>query len=189
MLLTFFLKIFALYLLLYFVLIIYLKKRSKSHRDGTVSNLASSKKPWGTIFNISTLLYGLLSLSLPIAIVKLLGINLLTAVGSTFVGLTAIATILVGLFPTNKFPKKHDLVGMFSFANVFLTALVFIFIVNRYEVFPNFLIYICWWVMGSILPLAFASKKNPSYSFFEWLTFIGTIVWNFSLALVLLINL
>lgn len=192
MLLNLLLTIFAYYLAFYFVLVIYLQSKIKKYsvRKDTVCYLATAKRPWGSVFNISTLFYGLLSLSLPVAIIKLLGANLLTVVGSTFVGLTGLATILVGLFPMNKVPKPHTYISVLAYLNVFLTATTFVFIFNRYGYFPPFMKYICYWVIVAIIPLALtAARRYKIYSFFEWIAFIGTIVWNFSLAVALLINL
>lgn len=192
MLLNLLLTIFTHYLAFYFVLVIYLQTKIKKYsiRKDTVCYLATAKSPWGFVFNVSTLLYGLLSLSLPIAVIKLLGVNLLTALGSTFVALTGLATVLIGFFPMNKVPKAHTYISILAYLNVFLTATTFVFIFSRYSYFPAFMRFICYWVILTTIPMTLmAARKNGIYSLFEWLTFSGTIVWNFSLAVVLLINL
>jgi hypothetical protein len=141
------------------------------------------------MFNISTLLYGLLSLALPVGVITLLGTNILTVLGAVFVGMTGFATMLVGMFPMTKESKRHTYISYLAFLNVLLTATSFIFIFNRYVFFSPIMKLLCYWVIGTVVPLGLAEVYgDKKKSLLEWLAFVGTIAWNFGLALSLLTN-
>jgi hypothetical protein len=185
------LLIFAGYLPVYLVLVFYLQTKIKNyslHAD-TVCFLATAKKPWGPIFNASTFLYGLLSLALPVGVITLLGISTLTIMGAFFVGLTGVATMLVGLFPLIKYTKTHEYISYLAFLNVFLTAATFIYIFSRFNFFSPAMKLLSYWVIGTVVPLGlvkvYGKKTN---SLLEWLAFIGTIAWNFGLSVSLFIK-
>lgn len=191
MFLRFFLFLFALYLPCYLAFVIFLKSKNKkfSYHKDTVSFLAASKKPWGHFFNISTFLYGLLSLILPIYVIKTLGVNMLTVFGSLFVGLTGLATMLVGLFPMDKKVNAHSLVSYLAFLNVILTGVTFALIFSGGDLISTIMRLLSIWVVGITLFLAVWRFRNkPNYSFFEWIVFISTIAWNFTLSVSLLMK-
>lgn len=186
-----FLFIFAGYLPVYLILVFYLQTKIKGYTtlSDTVCFLATAKKPWGPTFNVSTFLYGLLSLALPVGVITLFGINILTVLGAIFVGLTGFATMLVGMFPMSKEFKTHTYISYLAFLNVFLTAFTFIFIFNQNGSFSPVMNFLCYWVIGTVIPLGLAEfygkKAKP---LLEWLAFIGTIAWNFGLAVSLFIK-
>lgn len=186
----FFLIFFICYLPIYIALLFLLKTKiaGYSAKQNVVSLLATSKKPWGTIFNISTVLYGLSSFILPICLLLALGINTLSVFGAILLLVTGIATILVGFFPMN-ISKYHELVSYLVFSSVIFTGIVFIPIYNLGNTFPPYMRLVNYGVIGITILLALSSYINKkTVSLLEWSSLIGTIGWNFLLAISLLSN-
>lgn len=177
--------LFILYLPVYVFVLLLLKTKIKGYsaRLNVVSLLATAKKPWGVVFNFSTILYGLLSFVLPVSLTLALGVSVLSVFGAFLLTLTGIATILVGIFPMNKKGKHHEIVSYLVFSSVIITGLAFIPIFNLNHIFPQYMKLVNIGVIGVTTLLAFFSYANKqTSSVLEWTSLIGTIVWNFLLA-------
>jgi len=191
MYLKFFLMLFAGYLPAYMILVFFLKTKIKKYtmRSHVVSLLATGRKPWGMVFNTTTALYGLLSIILPISVIWILGINIFTILGALSLLTVGWATILVGIFPMDKKAQTHELVSRISFVSVLLVGLIFLWIFNS----NNFMLIIkilnILIVIVTILLCINAAVKKRTNPVLEWLSFMGTIIWNFLLAVSFLIML
>lgn len=180
-----FLLAFIVYLPFYLALLFFLKSKISGYRIHThvVSLLATSRPPWSTIFNGSTILYGTLSLALPISIFKILEVNTYNMLGVIFLISTAISTAMVGIFPMHRKKKEHSVVSYLVFSSVVLTGLVFIPVFQQNIIFSQYNQIMNYLVIGLttflVLNALFYKKAN---SLLEWLTLIGTIVWNILLS-------
>jgi hypothetical protein len=187
----YFLILFIGYLPLYLVLLMYLKTKihGYSMRDHMVSYLATSNEPWRSIFNASTVLYGGLSLIVPITLNKMLGTDRLVALGAASLLAAGTSTVLIGFFPMDRKLKIHNLIGFFAFLSVLLTGVVFSAIFYQGILFSPLMELINLVVIGTtvLLGISLLLRRQES-SFLEWLSVLFTIGWNFLLAVLLLIQ-
>ena len=179
------------YLPLYLVLLMYLKTKIQGYsmRDHMVSYLATSNEPWRSIFNASTVLYGGLSLIVPITLDKMLGTDRLVALGAVSLLAAGTSTVLIGFFPMDRKLKIHNIIGVFAFLSVLLTGVVFSAIFYRGVIFSPLMELINLVVIGTtvLLGISLLLRRQES-SFLEWLSVLFTIGWNFLLAVLLLIQ-
>jgi len=187
----YFLILFIGYLPLYLVLLMYLKTKIQGYsmRDHMVSYLATSNEPWRSIFNASTVLYGGLSLIVPITLDKMLGTDRLVALGAVSLLAAGTSTVLIGFFPMDRKLKIHNIIGVFAFLSVLLTGVVFSAIFYRGVIFSPLMELINLVVIGTtvLLGISLLLRRQES-SFLEWLSVLFTIGWNFLLAVLLLIQ-
>ena len=187
--LKYFLILFICYLPAYLVLLFYLKRRYQGYTIHVhmVSYLATSDEPWRSVFNISTIAYGALSLVLPAAIYSMPGEDLLSSLGATFLLGTGAATILVGFFPMDRKLKIHNAVGFLAFLSALLTGIVFSMIFRQSLFFSSVLIFINFAVLLLAVLLVLSLLFRPqNSSLLEWILMICTIAWNFMLSTSLL---
>lgn len=189
--LEFFLTIFAIYLPLYLGFLLYLNSKVKRYSIGkcVVSLLATAPKPWNQFFNLSTSVYGLLGTILPISLLFILNLNLLSVTGIFVLFLVCLSTILVGFFPMNKNLKKHERVSYVVFSTVFVVGMIFAYIFERNDIFPEMIQIINTWVIFNSILLFISflmNKRADPNPLFEWMTLISTIIWNFILAISLI---
>jgi hypothetical protein len=152
-----------------------------------VSYLATSAEPWRTVFNGSTILYGVLSFALPASLYMRLGTNHQVALGTASLLVAGAATVLVGFFPMDRRIKVHNAVGFFAFFSAMLTGIVFFAIFYQGMLFSPLMELINLAVIGTTLLLGISLLVNKKIStFLEWMAFICTIAWNFLLAVLLL---
>ena len=187
----YFLILFIGYLPLYLVLLMYLKTKIQGYsmRDHMVSYLATSNEPWRSIFNASTVLYGGLSLIVPITLDKMLGTDRLVALGAVSLLAAGTSTVLIGFFPMDRKLKIHNIIGVFAFLSVLLTGVVFSAIFYRGVIFSPLMELINLVVIGTtvLLGISLLLRRQES-SFLEWLSVLFTIGWNFLLAVLLLLQ-
>ena len=185
MILKLILFVFICYLPVYLLLLFILKTKVRGYKINAhvVSLLATSDKPWKQIFNISTILYGLVSFVLPVTLLTLFGINTLNLIGAFFLVMTGLATTLVGVFPMDGIVKIHEWVSYFVFSSTTVTGVVFVLIFHNIAVFPELMTSLTYIVICLALLLGLNSLfRKKTSSFFEWTTLIGTILWNFALS-------
>lgn len=185
----YFLILFIGYLPLYLILLMYLKTKIQGYsmRDHMVSYLATSNEPWRSIFNASTVLYGGLSLIIPITLNTMLGTDRLVALGAAALLAAGTSTVLIGFFPMDRKLKIHNIIGVFAFLSVLLTGVVFSAIFYRGILFSPVMELINLIVVGTtvLLGISLLLRRQES-SFLEWLSVLFTIGWNFLLAVLLL---
>jgi hypothetical protein len=185
----YFLILFMGYLPVYLALVFYLRTKIEGYsmRAHTVSYLAHSDEPWRSIFNASTILYGGLSLVVPISLNAMLGRDRPVALGAAALLGTGMATILVGLFPMDRRLKIHNVVGFFAFFSALLAGFVFLSIFNHGLLYSPLLEAIDVAVVGITLLLGISLLlRRRESSLLEWMAFLCTIAWNFLLASLLL---
>jgi hypothetical membrane protein len=184
-----YLIVFIIYIPIYLVVLILIgsKNLHYSAHKSVISNLASTEKPWGNIFNIFTSLYGLLSLILPYSLIYKYSFNLPNLLGALVLITIGIGTFLIGFFPVEQNRVKHRKISNFIFAIVIVTGLTFASIFNQFEYFPNTmrLVNIGVLIIGTIFVLITLIRRQAN-SMLEWSTLIGTFIWNISLSLSLL---
>jgi len=187
----YFLILFISYLPLYLVLLMYLKTKIQGYsmRDHMVSYLATSHEPWRSIFNASTVLYGGLSLIIPITLNTMLGTDRLVVLGAVSLLAAGTSTVLIGFFPMDRKLKIHNIIGFFAFLSVLLTGVVFSAIFYQGILFSPLMELINLVVVGTtvLLGISLLLRRQES-SFLEWLSVLFTIGWNFLLAVLLLIQ-
>lgn len=181
--------LFICYLPVYLALIFYLRSKIQGYsmRAHMVSYLATSDEPWRSIFNASTIVYGGLSVVVPITMKTMLGADALVALGAASLLGAGTATVLVGFFPMDRKLKAHNIVGFFAFFSALLTGIVFTAIFNHGLLFSPLMEFFNLVVIGTtlLLGLSLLFRRRES-SLLEWILFICTIAWNFQLAIILL---
>jgi hypothetical protein len=169
----------------------YLKTKIQGYsmRDHMVSYLATSHEPWRSIFNASTVLYGGLSLIIPITLNTMLGTDRLVVLGAVSLLAAGTSTVLIGFFPMDRKLKIHNIIGFFAFLSVLLTGVVFSAIFYQGILFSPLMELINLVVVGTtvLLGISLLLRRQES-SFLEWLSVLFTIGWNFLLAVLLLIQ-
>ena len=129
----YFLILFICYLPVYLALVFYLRTKINGYsmRAHMVSYLATSDEPWRSIFNASTILYGGLSIVVPISLNMLPGQDRLVTLGAAPLLATGLATILVGFFPMDRKLKIHNAVGFFAFLSALFAGFAFLFLFSQ----------------------------------------------------------
>jgi hypothetical membrane protein len=169
--------------------VFYLRKKidGYSMRAHMVSYLANSAEPWRSIFNAATILYGGLSIVVPISLYSLLGTAQPVTLGAAFLLATGIATVLIGFFPMDRKLKIQNRVGFFAFFSALLTGIAFLSIFSQGLLYAPLLEGINLVFIGTTLLLGISLLlRRQESSLLEWVTFLFTIVWNFLLATLLL---
>ncbi|MFZ2522890.1 MAG: DUF998 domain-containing protein [Minisyncoccia bacterium] len=188
----YFLLLFIIYLPVYVFLLFFLitKIKGYSTKSNVVSLLATAVKPWGPIFNFSTILYGLLSFAVPINLVLTLGVNTLSIFGALLLLTTGTATILVGIFPMNKSDRNHKTVNYIVFSSIIFTGLVFIPIFNLSNIFLPYMKLVNYGALGiTVLHSLISHIYKRTSPVLEWSSLIGTIGWNLLLSISLFLSL
>jgi hypothetical protein len=183
--------LFIFYLPVYLVLLLYLRTKIQGYsmRAHMVSYLATSSEPWRSIFNASTILYGGLSLIVPLSMNTLFGTERPVTLGTAALLATGTATVLVGFFPMDRRLKIHNIVGFFAFFSALLTGFVFISIFDQGQLYSPLMEGINVAVIGTTLLLGFSLLLRRKVStLLEWMAFLCTIAWNFLMATLLLLQ-
>jgi hypothetical protein len=185
----YFLLLFICYLPVYLSLVFYLRTKIQGYsmRVHMVSYLATSTEPWRSIFNVSTVLYGGLSIVVPVSLHAFLGKDRLVALGAATLLAAGTSTILVGFFPMDRRLRIHNIIGFFAFLSVLLTSIIFFDIFYQGILASRLMEGISLAVIGSttLLGISLLLRRQES-SFLEWISFLFTIAWNFLLAVLLL---
>lgn len=185
----YFLILYLCYLPIYLAMLFYLKTKIEGYsmRVHMVSFLATSSEPWRSIFNASTVLYGGLSIVVPISLNTMLGQNRPVELGAAALLATGTATVLVGFFPMDRRLKVHNMVAFFAFFSALLTGFVFQSIFNDGLLQSSLMEGVNVAVIGITLLLGISLLlRRQESSLLEWIAFIFTIAWNFLLATLLL---
>ncbi len=181
--------LFICYLPVYLALVFYLKTKINGYsmRAHMVSYLATSDEPWRSIFNASMILYGGLSLVVPISLNMMLGQDRPVTLGAASLLATGLATILVGFFPMDRKLKIHNAVGFFAFFSALFAGFSFLSIFNQGLLYSPLMEGINFAVIGITLLLGISLLlRRQESSLLEWMAFLCTIAWNFLLATLLL---
>lgn len=182
---------FIFYLPTYFIFLIFLSKKAEGYSiiNCIISDLGQTSFNWSNIFNITTILYGILSLIIPYKLI-ISGINhSLLYLGIFGLFITSIATILVGLFPIDTKRKMHNIISYFVFGSVIFNGIVFVFIPHKVSIIPNYISYLSASVLaitGILITTKIKIKIDSKYAPYEWMCLLGTILWNLALASFLL---
>ncbi len=188
----YFLILFICYLPVYLALVFYLRTRINGYSmcAHMVSYLATSDEPWRSIFNASTILYGGLSIIVPISLNRMLGEERLVTLGAASLLATGVATILVGFFPMDRKLKIHNAVGFFAFFSALLAGFSFLSIFNQGPLYSPLMAGVNYAMVGITLLLGISLLLRGQVSpLLEWMAFLCTIAWNFLLATMLLFRL
>ena len=188
----YFLLLFIFYLPVYLVGVFYLRSKIQGYsmRAHMVSYLAHSAEPWRSIFNTATILYGGLSIVVPVSLNNLLGTGHPVSLGAASLLATGTATILVGFFPMDRRLKVHNLVAFFAFFSALFTGFVFQSIFNHGLLHSSLMEGVNVLVIGVTLLLGISLLlRRQESSLLEWIAFVCTIAWNFLLAILLLTHL
>ena len=188
----YFLILFICYLPVYLVLLFYLSTKIRGYtvRVHMVSVLATSDEPWRSMFNISTILYGLLSFVLPYSLYSIRGVDSAVNRGVNTLLAAGTATILIGFFPMDRQFKVHNVIGFMAFLSVLFTGGVFFTIFSQGMLFSplmeliNFAVFVTTFLLG--ISLLFRPQHS---SLLEWVAFLCAMAWNFLLAATLLTRL
>lgn len=185
----YFLLLFICYLPVYLAVVFYLRTKIEGYsmRAHMVSYLAHSAEPWRSIFNVSTSLYGGLSIVVPVSLHNLAGADQTVGLGASTLLATGTATILVGFFPMDRRLKIHNMVGFFAFFSALLAGFVFLSIFREGFLYSPVMEGINFAVIGTTLLLGFSLLlRRQVSSLLEWIAFLCTLAWNFNLAVMLL---
>jgi hypothetical protein len=185
----YFLLLFICYLPVYLALVLYLRTKIEGYsmRAHMVSYLAHSSEPWRSIFNVSTALYGGLSIVVPFSLHNLFGTGRPVELGTASLLATGTATVLVGFFPMDRRLKVHNAVAFFAFFSALFAGLVFQSIFNRGVLHSWLMEGVNTAMIGItiLLGISLLFRRQES-SLLEWIAFSCTIAWNFLLATQLL---
>jgi len=185
----YFLILFICYLPVYLAVVFYLRTKIQGYsmRAHMVSFLATSAEPWRSIFNTATILYGGLSVVVPISLYKLLGAGHSAELGSASLLATGTATVLVGFFPMDRRLTVHNMVACLAFFSALFAGLVFQSIFNHGLLHSSLMEGINAVVIATTLLLGISLLlRRQESSLLEWIAFLCTIAWNFILAIQLL---
>jgi hypothetical protein len=185
----YFLILFICYLPVYLTVVFYLRTKIQGYsmRAHMVSFLATSTEPWRSIFNAATILYGGLSVVVPISLHRLLGTGHSVSLGSASLLATGTATVLVGFFPMDRKLKVHNMVAFFAFFSALFAGFVFQSIFNHGLLHSSMMEGVNVVVIGATLLLGISLLlRRQESSLLEWIAFLCTIAWNFLLAVQLL---
>jgi hypothetical protein len=185
----YFLILFIGYLPVYLTLLLYLKTkiRGYSMRAHMVSFLATSNEPWRSIFNVSTILYGMLSLVLPASLNSMRGANTTVGWGTASLLAAGTATALVGFFPMDRRIKIHNAIGFLAFFSVLLTGIIFFTIFDQGTLFSPMMEFIDFAVICTTILLGTSLLlRRQESSLLEWLSFLCALAWNFLFSMLLL---
>lgn len=189
------LKIFIIAFLIYQPIflsnLLYLRTKITGYeiKRDVVSRLGTIERPFGFIFNISMVLYGLLGFSLPIYLFFKENNSADIIFGITATIIFSIGAILVGLFPMNTHKKGHTIASYVVFGGIFLEAVTFIPIIYSHLQIRGLLMTFS--VISAVLVAILAAlniKTKRNHSRTEWLSVIAEIAWNFLVCLAILIR-
>ena len=185
----YFLILFICYLPVYLCVVFYLRTKIQGYsmRVHMVSFLATSDEPWRSIFNTATILYGGLSVVVPISLDNLPGKGNSVSLGSAALLATGTATILVGFFPMDRRLKVHNMVACLAFFSALFAGIVFQSIFMHGFLHSALMEGINVVVIATTLLLGISLLlRRQESSLLEWIAFLCTIAWNFLLAIQLL---
>jgi len=185
----YFLILFICYLPVYLALVFYLRTKIQGYNMHAhmVSYLSHSAEPWRSVFNVSTILYGVLSFALPVSLNIMLGTNQLVALGSASLIGAGAATVLVGFFPMDRRIRIHNIAGFTAFLSALVTGIVFSAIFHQGMLFFPPMQFVNLAVVTTMMLLGFSLLlRKQNSSFIEWLAFLCTIAWNLLLSVLLL---
>lgn len=188
----YFLILFICYLPLYLSLLLYLRTKIQGYtvRQHMVSVLATSNEPWRSMFNVSTILYGLLSFVLPYSLYSIRDAESVVTRGVMTLLAAGTATILIGFFPMDRRFKVHNVIGFLAFLSVLFTGGVFFTIFSQGMLFSPLLEVINLAVFLTTFLLGISLLFRPQHSsLLEWIAFLCALAWNFLLAATLLTRL
>lgn len=184
-------SIFLVYQPIYLSILIFLKNTLgyKINRK-VISKFGAAPPPWRYLFNITSSLYGIFSVGLPLWILQYRSRGVLLcdfAVVSLLI--CGIGMVLVGIFPMDTKRTMHRIAACITFCGVFLTGLVFIPILKMITSYESVMILLSSaTIIGTIiLSIRYISKKY-NHAFSEWTVAIFAISWNFLVSLIFLTN-
>lgn len=184
--------IYIIYILFYLLalLILLYSNPNFSINKNTVSSLSILPKPKNIVFNILTSLYGILGLSSLVKFIISNEINLYIIVCSIFWLFICIGTFLIGIFPVNIDQSRHNIIAKLLFPCLLIVEVLFtlIFIVSTNYKFVSVFGLLLFIITIILLIKAKNIKAGTKYAFWEWLTLIGTMIWNIIFALTLLLK-
>lgn len=208
------LVIFMIYLPIFAVLLFIAVKKYKGYSFTSLwfSNLGDTRFPSSAVFNTSLFIYGLLSLFFAYNLSQILP-NFITAqIGTVFLYVCSIATILTGLVSMNKNLKVHHIfsntvfISITTFSLFLIHPLFILDVVPKSLLIGNALIVLVSLVvfvsfarlvakLGKIPETLFdMRKKEKSFlirnvAVWEWIFVFFVVIWNFAMSLVILQNL
>ena len=142
------------------------------------------------MFNVSTILYGLLSFVLPYSLYSLRGVDSVVTRGVTTLLAAGTATILIGFLPMDRQFKVHNVIGFLAFLSVLFTGSVFFTIFAQGMLFSPLMELINFAVFVTTVLLGISLLFRPQHSsLLEWVAFLCALAWNFLLAAMLLVRL
>jgi hypothetical protein len=203
LLLNIFLSFYLLYLALLVVAVLKAISKFKGFSKTCiwVSDLGKVGKGSAKYFNKAINLYGLLSLSLAIKAYYVFPQTMEAQIIIAALMFISTATFLLGFFPKNSKAILHFTTGAVAFTGVLVIAFFGMQLDSKIHFFPEYfgimhfilLYFTPIALIGGVLDYAKVYPKKLNLfiritGIIEWLVFVITILWNFSMAIFLILQ-
>jgi hypothetical protein len=161
-----------------------------------ISALAEARARKSFLAGSLIFLFGFLSLYLALGIHRLLGNDPLVTAGTIFLGLTGVFTILVALFPRDRFRQLHGHFGTIMLLSKVMALVILINVFTHSPLVPpsiiilNLLVAFFALMHTSFIGIA---KIHPKFRFLtrlaalhQWLMAGFTLIWDFLVGLIVI---
>lgn len=194
---------FIAYILVLVVTLVISKQKHEGYsiKSFWVSELGQNGSPNHKWFNVNVTAFGLLAFIFVTAFHSLLPNLFLSKLGVSFLYLTCLSTVLVGLFPMDTKPKAHWLTSIMIFTGINGSALFTIYPILVSMDVPNWTIIINLLILFSFPLLVFSkylkvSKRKPFFylvefivnhkGLWEWTACLSAISWDLIMSILTL---
>ncbi|MBN1331978.1 DUF998 domain-containing protein [Candidatus Dojkabacteria bacterium] len=186
-----FLAIFIIYQPITLFILIQLERRFQGYtiRRDVVSLLGTQEFPYGFIFNLNAVVYGLSALSLALAQYQLLERTLLNQIGFISLLVCCLATASAGIFPMHTRKIPHIISSYFVFGGIFMVAVSHIPIFYQ-QIFSysSLILYSGIVAITIVILLSSYLNKKLQHSLPEWMAIFFAILWNTSVSILMITN-
>lgn len=184
-------SLFIIYIPIYLVtLLSTVRKNNKKYSfyTNSISHITHLKKPYSHYFNILTSTYGALSIFTIVKFYQIAENNIFIDSICMAYGLISLSTFLVGFFPLNFNKKKHNAIAVLLFISLLIFETLFILILGTDKRFliPSIFATILTIFTALLLYKAKEIDREEDYAIYEWIVFIGTLIWNLAFSFIIL---
>lgn len=198
-----------------FLMVLYLavkKYKGYSFTSLWMSNLGDTQFESHTLFNSAFLCYGVLSLFFVHGLSRILPNMPISTIAIIFFYLSCVSTIIASQIPLDKNLKLHHKFSNTVFMGITASSALLIYPIFVSHVIPHYYLVfnVLLIILSTILCISFARlvkktgkipitlfeirKTEKSFlmrtaAIQEWIFFLGVIVWNFAMSLIILRNL
>lgn len=153
-----------------------------------VSDLGIKVSHYRILFNAGTVVYGVVGTLIPFVLLQVLPKTTFTTISVVSITITSLCLALLGLFPMDK-PVLHASLSVIEFAALFMSYLFTLYIFLNSSIFPSILILLNVILLMCIVLFTWALfMKSDKVFLLEWIIFLGTILWNFTIGFTMLIS-